>query len=354
MLFPSQHRSYKRNIKHLFGGYVPLYIVLGFVVFLILVTTVLPSKFNMSSIAIKKWTTNISTKTFVSALSVEIPRFNTYIQSSEIETPKYSSIFLEMITSFNPTDPRTLIKNEIPGFSFFDGELVIAGQGVDYTDIPPESSPPLEVIIAEREVEIDALPEKEDNATPEPNQEPTLTTEGRKVIFIYHSHNRESWLPHLTSESDPDRAYHPEMNITKVGMRLGEELEKRGIGTTVDTTDVTEKLHEAEWSYNQSYQASKLIVETALAKNNDITFVFDIHRDSFRQERTTVEINGKSFARPFFVIGGRNNDYEKNVQLAEQFHDMLEEAYPGLSRGVIVKNSMYNQSLSANRDWWSG
>lgn len=48
------------------------------------------------------------------------------------------------------------------------------------------------------------------------------------------------------------------------------------------------------------------------------------------------------------MIGGRNNDYEKNVQLAEQFHDMLEEAYPGLSRGVIVKNSMYNQSLSDN------
>lgn len=149
MLFPSQHRSYKRNVKHSFGGYVPLYIVLGFVVFLILVT-VLPSKLNMSSVAIKKWTTSVSTETFVSALSVEIPRFNTYIQSSEMETPKYSSIFLEMFTSFNPTDPRSLIKNEIPGFSFFDGELVIAGQGVDYTDIPPESSPPLEVVIAEK------------------------------------------------------------------------------------------------------------------------------------------------------------------------------------------------------------
>lgn len=70
---------------------------------------------------------------------------------------------------------------------------------------------------------------------------------------------------------------------------------------------------------------------------------------SFRRERTTVEINGQTYARTFFIIGSRNNDYEQNLAFAEQFHNMIEEAYPGLSRGVAVKNATYNQSLSQNK-----
>ena len=52
---------------------------------------------------------------------------------------------------------------------------------------------------------------------------------------------------------------------------------------------------------------------------------------------------------PFFIVGGRNSHYEKNLAFAEKFHELLEAAYPGLSRGVYLKeggNGEYNQSLS--------
>ena len=66
-----------------------------------------------------------------------------------------------------------------------------------------------------------------------------------------------------------------------------------------------------------------------------------------------MTINGKSYAKVAFIIGGKNSNYEKNAKLAKELHDRLQKKYKGLSRGVIIKNaagsnSIYNQNLSEN------
>ncbi|WP_051541404.1 stage II sporulation protein P [Caldalkalibacillus mannanilyticus] len=332
-----------------------LYLIIGFVLLFSLTSlgSYVQSKIQFSSVTLKKWTTHVSKETFISTLSMEIPALQLYNRLTGIQTPKASTLLLETAISFNPQDPRSLIRNELPGFALFDGHVVVAGQGVNYTDFPMESSPPLEVVMAQREAAFVEEEKASDKGTTEGDAgTPALTTEGRKVVLIYHTHNTESWLPHLPEEDNPSNAYHPEVNITLIGKRLGEELEKRGIGAHVDTTDITRKLHEANKPFAFSYAKSREVVQEVLAQQQDILFMFDLHRDALPRERTTTEINGKSYARTLFLIGGKNANFEKNQKFAERFHDLLEESYPGLSRGVFLKNGNgngeYNQSLSEN------
>jgi stage II sporulation protein P len=309
------------------------------------------ASFQLSSDSLTKWTRHISSETLFAAVVMEMPEIKLYVQD-QVKLPKVSHVLVEMATTLNPEDPRTLIRSEIPGFSFFDDDLIVAGQGVSYTTLSYESSPPLDVVMAEREAVLQSLEENEEvneqDADP-PAKDPALTTGGRKVVLIYHTHNRESWLPHLPSVTDPDEAFHKEINITKVGQKLGEELEKRGIGAQVDLTDIGQKLDQAGLNYSKSYDQSREVIETALQKNDDILFMFDLHRDSAAKEHTTFEMKGKTYARPFFVIGKNNPNYEKNVRFAEELNSLLEERYPGLSRGIVARQTghgEYNQSIS--------
>ncbi|MBU8909282.1 stage II sporulation protein P, partial [Desertibacillus haloalkaliphilus] len=127
-----------------------------------------------------------------------------------------------------------------------------------------------------------------------------------KVVHIIHSHSRESFLPELKNASEPDDAWHADVNVTLVGERLGKELEKRGIGTEVDKTDISGMLSELGWSYPQSYEASRDLIKTAMENNQDLEFFFEIHRDALRRDITTVTINGIEYARTYFVIGKNN------------------------------------------------
>ena len=46
---------------------------------------------------------------------------------------------------------RSLLGRELPAFSLFDTEIIVAGEGTDYTNMPIESAPPLEILQAEKE-----------------------------------------------------------------------------------------------------------------------------------------------------------------------------------------------------------
>lgn len=330
---------------------ISLYIVLSFISLFLLTSlvSVLQEQLNVSSNTLKKWTTHISTEAFLGAISMEITPLQRHIKSEGIEVPNASHLVIEMMTTLNPEDPRTLLRRELPGFAFFDGEVIVAGEGTSYLDIGSESAPPLDVVMAQREAIANDTNNENRDSEDSALEPPELTTGDRKVVFIYHTHNRESWLPHIEGSEVPDDAFHPEVNITKVGKYLGEQLEKRGIGTYVDTTDITDLLHASGLPYGHSYAKSRQIIEATVNENEDITFMFDLHRDAALRDRTAYEADGKVFARPMFVIGQRNPNYEKNVQFAEQFHEMIEERYPGLSRGIISReHTDYNQSISGN------
>lgn len=173
---------------------------------------------------------------------------------------------------------------------------------------------------------------------------------GRQV-YIYHTHNRESWKS-VASQTKGSSIDDPKVNITLVGERLGTALQERGVSALVADDDITERLAANNLGFSQSYTESRKIVQTAMKTNTSLGYFFDIHRDGdVPRKQTTVTIGSKTYARVLFVIGTGNADYKANKQFAEALNERLEKKYPGLSRGVLMKDKAhgdgeYNQSLS--------
>ncbi|MFC4558871.1 stage II sporulation protein P [Virgibacillus kekensis] len=352
MNFGNKNRDDKPNLfSHLYRK-SGIYIVSVLVLFIIVgaLTTVAPA-YRLSSHTISNWTSDLNSSTFLYLMGMENRAFKE-AYPDDMPMLDLSSTFFQMATSIKPSDTRSLLGQELPGFATFQNEIIIAGEGTNYTNLPFESAPPLEDILKDREAVVDEPEEIEEIEKPD-QKEGQLSTGDRNVVFIYNSHNRESFLPHLPGVTDPDLAQHGEVNITKVSDRLAKSLKEEGIGTTVANTDIMQMLNKRGWEYHQAYRASREIVKEAFSTNDNIQYVFDIHRDSQDRSETTKTINGNRYARIAFVVGADYSSYEKNLALATDLHELIQDKYPGLSRGVIKKkgpinDGVYNQDLSGN------
>lgn len=269
----------------------------------------------------------------------------------------WSGSLFHLLVGVDPSRPRTFLSRELPGYAQFAGEEAVllaagdaqppagalAGMPLQDASGAPEPAPP---------------PPPPEQPKPSPSDEkaspdakPALTTGGRRVVFIYHTHPRESFLPELPGKDHPNSAMDVKVNVTLIGRHLAKALEARGIGTVVDTTDFTGQLMKEGKPYALSYAASIKKVKEVMAANRDITFIFDIHRDAVKREKTTLTMNGKTYAKLYFIIGKGNPHWEKNHAFAEQLHKAINERYPGLSRGIKPfektpwRNGEYNQHV---------
>ncbi|ADI26022.1 stage II sporulation protein P [Geobacillus sp. C56-T3] len=329
-------------------------IILGCMMMFMLVgaLTSLRPEYRPSSSSLNDMAAHFPEETFIRLFALENRYFAQLLPKDRRQT-NYSSLLFRLATSINPDDPRSLLGSELPGFALYDSKILIAGEGTDYTNMPYESAPPLEAMLAERQASVDELEQANKNEDEKPVPPPSQTTGGKKVVYIYNTHTHESFLPALKGVTDPDLAFHPTVNITKVGEKLAEELEKRGIGAEVSKIDIVSELLKKGMKYSQSYDMSRQIVVAAMKQSRDLHYFIDIHRDSRRRKYTTATIHGVDYARVAFIIGGENATYEKNLQLATALHQLLQKKYPGLSRGVIEKkgagtNGKFNQDLSEN------
>ncbi|WP_018923700.1 stage II sporulation protein P [Salsuginibacillus kocurii] len=352
----------KRSSKPVYVKHLRLRNVLGFLfiasclIFLsIAALTSFEQNRHFSSTALHDWTNQLDVTMLLHAYQMENKHYESV--ADEAEAPALSLAFFEGLTSVSMSAPRTLLAQELPGFSKFEGRVAVAGEGTDMSNMSMESAPPLDILMDEREAAAPVEPEDEepdDEADKLAAEEEETDVEEEGITedvraHIIHSHSRESFFPEL--EEDAEVAFHSERNITLVGERLGDELEARGIPTEVNTDDIEHKLNERGWDYPQSYEMSRELVEEAKETHQSLDFFFDIHRDSQPRDITTVTINNETFARIVFVIGENHEAYEQNLEMAKMMHDMIEETHPGLSRGVIVKggqgsNGRYNQDLS--------
>lgn len=331
------------------------FLVIGLLLLLIfsisgLITSINP-EYRIKSSSVNSATSNINGKILYQLISSENHFFKQALPDDE-SSANLASLVFKASTNVNLDDPRSLLGRELPGFSLFDGKILVAGEGTNYTNLPIESAPPPEVLKKEHEASLqntEGLDKPQENDSPAPSQ----STGDKKMVYIYFSHTRESFLPYLKGVTDPDAAQHSEINVTKIGDHLKGRLESLGIGTVVDKTDIMTNLNEKGLKYGRSYDESRKVVQAAITNNRDLTYLIDIHRDSQRKEKTTKVINGKSYAKLAFIIGAENPNYERNYKLASEIHQMLEEKYPGLSRGIIQKqgaatNGKFNQDLSSN------
>lgn len=274
---------------------------------------------------------------------------HSFVNEKDIEEISVSDMAFKFATSVTPEDPRTFLGRELPLFSFFDTKIHIAGQGTDYTTLPIESPQPMEELLKDRET----VPPDEENESEEKDNKDSVKPPENKTVYIYHSHSWESYLPFIKNGELPNDAISNDekYNIISVGRKLQDNLHDEGIGVDHNKTNMTEALHSKGLNYNHSYTRARDFVAEAMASNEDLSYLIDIHRDDKRRDTTTIEINGKSYARLFFVVGEENKNFEKNLKLAEDLNKALEEKYPGLSRGVLRKdfsvgNGVYNQDLS--------
>lgn len=316
------------------------------VIFLLIgLLTALKPEYRVSSTSLNEATRQMAGKT----LYKHLVKGNMYFQQTlpDGEVPTIGEQLFQYVTNITLDDPRSLLGRELPGYSLFDGDILIAGEGTNYTNMPIESAPLPESL------EKDSDAEKVDPIENEDNREDEKMVPKEKRVFIYFSHTRESYLPLLKGVTDPNAASHSKVNVTLVGDKLKSALEERGVGTEVDKTDVYALLQKKNLNYASSYTESRKIVEEAVAQRKDSHYYIDVHRDSQRKKVTTININGKDYAKVCFIIGGENPNYEKNLKLAKEIHKRISDKYPGLSRGVFEKrgastNGKFNQDLSEN------
>ena len=84
---------------------------------------------------------------------------------------------------------------------------------------------------------------------------------------------------------------------------------------------------------------------------NSLKYYIDLHRDSVSKKHTTTTINEIKYAKVMLLVGLEHNNYKNNLKEAEKLNKLIEEMYPGLSRGIYKKsgkgvNGIYNQDYS--------
>ncbi|MEX2461771.1 MAG: stage II sporulation protein P [Paenibacillaceae bacterium] len=323
------------------------------------------SKMNqVPTASIKGLAATVSYSFFWDMMGLEVPHLIQDAKPTVLSQHNTLGFLFRLMTDINPLDPKTLLAHEIPGLGNDSAFLLRKGLGNDLAAAPEDYMPASEAKPVKQKpspvVEIlpSASPAKIITPTPIPTAAAPATkpvsanvmTSKKNVVLIYHSHNRESWVPELGIK-DPDKAYDEKINITLVGKRLAKDLEDLGIGAADYSTDYTTA--EKAFKFTYSYKYSAKTVREAFAANPGIQYVFDIHRDSQKRDLTTKMINGKNYAQVLFIIGQKNPNWELNEQFASQIHDAMEKKMPGISRGIWGKsahdgNAEYNQSLSPN------
>ncbi|RUS48520.1 stage II sporulation protein P [Cohnella sp. AR92] len=314
---------------------------------------------------------SLSSNLFSSLLGMELPHMAKQEEGSSFSAQRTASFLVRFLTDLNPDDPKSLLELGMPGIDQDKMVLLRPGSGghadddlIDHDpEIAVEDAPGVESDPKEGgDPDAPAASEENPPATPSPNPaESGAPDEGtktpvtdnaaeRKVVFVYHSHNRESYYPEL--KDGAKLAESGTTNVTKVGERLASQLEKLGVGAAHSEADYMTAVK--DYNYNFSYKYSLATVKEAMAVNKGLQMFFDIHRDDQKRGKTTTTIKGKDYAQVFFVIGLRNPNWKKNEAFANKINEALEKDYPTLSRGILGKNSKtgvgvngeYNQSVS--------
>lgn len=165
------------------------------------------------------------------------------------------------------------------------------------------------------------------------------------IIYIYNSHQSEEYV----SSSLAEAIVSPTVMINDYIMAAF--FNKNGYNTLVEENSIKDILNYNNWRYVYSYDASRILMEQAKEKNESLKYFIDVHRDSLSKDKTTVIIDGKSYAKTIFLIGLENPNYLDNLEFTARINDKLNEKYPGLSKGIYQKggvgvNGVYNQDFS--------
>ena len=178
-------------------------------------------------------------------------------------------------------------------------------------------------------------------------EDPNPVDEENPIVYIYNTHQLENY------NSKNLDIYGITPNVLMASYILKEKLNKLGIPTIVEDTNISDFLNINGWDYSSSYKATRLLILDKKNKYSSLKYFIDLHRDSVNKDITTTNIDGKSYAKILFVIGLEHENYEENIKTASNINDLINKYYPTLSRGIYKKegagvDGIYNQDLSGN------
>ena len=178
-------------------------------------------------------------------------------------------------------------------------------------------------------------------------KDPNPIVQENPRVYIYNSHQLENY------SNENLEAHNITPNVMMASYILKEKLNNLGIPTIAEEADITEFMRLNNWVHKDSYKASRYYIEDAMKTYDSLDFFIDLHRDAIKKSAGTATINGKSYAKILFVVGTDHTNYKENLDLAKELNSLVNEKYPGLSRGVMTHggkgyNGIYNQDLSPN------
>ena len=117
------------------------------------------------------------------------------------------------------------------------------------------------------------------------------------IIYVYNTHQSEKYMDY---------------SVYDASLELSNKLNKNGLDTFFEEQSITAFLQSNNLKYYKSYTVSRKYIEDAKNKYHNLNYFFDIHRDALSKEKSTININGISYAKIMFVVGKENNNYEIN------------------------------------------
>lgn len=269
---------------------------------------------------------SLGDETLRNILKTEMPVLN-LAEKSDREFVRENSPFfrvgLNLLAGVRLEDPLTYLKAEIPML----GVVPVTADNFDETAIDQVTEPP-------------GTSSSEEDGTNPPRVSNTVTSDV-PLVAVYATHTSETYeltdgLTHLKGKSG---------GVAKAADEIKKVIEEQyGIGVTFEST-----IHDL--SYNQSYVESEKTVQRLIKENPGLQLVFDIHRDgNIPREQSVTKIDGQDVAKILLVVGtdarAEHPNWEENLKLARLLAAKLDSLYPGLSRGISIKDGRYNQQYS--------
>lgn len=163
-----------------------------------------------------------------------------------------------------------------------------------------------------------------------------------QLIAVYNTHSSETYeltdgLTHIKGKAG---------GVATVTAELAKALEETYRIRVVRS----DKIHDT--SFNKSYVESEKTVKALVRDNPKLKMLIDVHRDGLLpRERTLVKLGGQEMARVLLVVGtdarAAHPNWRKNLEFARLVAAKMDKLYPGLSRGVSIKDGRYNQQYHA-------
>lgn len=171
------------------------------------------------------------------------------------------------------------------------------------------------------------------------------TKKENPTIYIYNTHQTEEYKPTSFLE------YSVNPNVLMASYILEEQLSNKGNVVLVEEESVSKLRTSLGLNYAGSYKVTRSMMEKAKKNNPTLKYYIDLHRDSLTHDKTTLTVDGKSYAKILFIVGLENSNYQENLDFTNKISDLLNQKVKGLSKGIYKKegplvNGVYNQDFS--------